>query len=90
MGEYVFFLELKEKIQKGVKREDLKQEDTTEKKSLKEEVLSCGLILLNNKVLMGVSTPSTLMPTGMGATNPKFAKSVRKPKNTKHCTIPEW
>ena len=30
------------------------------------------------------------MPTGMGATNPKFAKSVRKPKNTEHCTIPEW
>ena len=30
------------------------------------------------------------MPTGMGATNPKFAKSVRKPKKTEHCTIPEW
>ena len=30
------------------------------------------------------------MPTGMGATNPKFAKSVRKPKRTEHCTIPEW
>ena len=30
------------------------------------------------------------MPTGMGATNPKFAKSVRKPKKTDHCTIPEW
>ena len=31
----------------------------------------------------GVSTPSTLIPSGMGATNPKFAKSVRKPKKTK-------
>ena len=30
------------------------------------------------------------MPFGMGATNPKFAKSVRKPKKVKHCTIPEW
>ena len=30
------------------------------------------------------------MPTGMGATNPKFAKSVRKPKKKEHCTIPEW
>ena len=30
------------------------------------------------------------MPTGMGATNPKFAKSVRKPKKTEHCTISEW
>ena len=29
------------------------------------------------------------MPTGMGATNPKFAKSVRKPKKTKHYTFPE-
>ena len=29
------------------------------------------------------------MPSGMGATNPKFAKSVRKPKKTKQCTIPE-
>ena len=29
------------------------------------------------------------MPTGMGATNPKFAKSVRKPKKIEHCTIPE-
>ena len=28
------------------------------------------------------------MPFGMGATNPKFAKSVRKPKKAKHCTIP--
>ena len=26
----------------------------------------------------------------MGATNPKFAMSVRKPKKTEHCTIPEW
>ena len=31
---------------------------------------------------MGVSTPSTLMPSGMGVTNPKFVKSVRKPKKT--------
>ena len=30
------------------------------------------------------------MPSGMGVTNPKFAKSVRKPKKVKHCTIPEW
>ena len=30
------------------------------------------------------------MPFCMGATNPKFAKSVRKPKKVKHCTIPEW
>ena len=30
------------------------------------------------------------MPFGMGATNPKFAKSVRNPKKVKHCTIPEW
>ena len=29
------------------------------------------------------------MPTGMGATNPKFAKSVRKPKKTEHYTFPE-
>ena len=29
------------------------------------------------------------MPTGIGATNPKFAKSVRKPKKIEHCTIPE-
>ena len=38
---------------------------------------------------MGVSTPSTLIPTGMGATNPKFAKSGRKPKKTEHYTFPE-
>ena len=29
------------------------------------------------------------MPTGMGATNLKFAKSVRKPKKTEHFTFPE-
>ena len=29
------------------------------------------------------------MPTGMGATNPKFAKSVRKPKKIEHYTFPE-
>ena len=28
------------------------------------------------------------MPTGMGVANPKFSKSNRKPKKTKHCTIP--
>ena len=29
------------------------------------------------------------MPTGMGAIDPKFAKSVRKPKKTEHYTFPE-
>ena len=29
------------------------------------------------------------MPTGMGATNPKFIKSVRKPKKIEHYTFPE-
>ena len=29
------------------------------------------------------------MPTGIGVTNPKFVKSDRKPKKTKHCTIPK-
>ena len=28
------------------------------------------------------------MPTGMGVASPKFSKSNRKPKKTKHCTIP--
>ena len=28
------------------------------------------------------------MPTGMGVASPKFSKSHRKPKKTKHCTIP--
>ena len=28
------------------------------------------------------------MPTGMGVASPKFSKSDKKPKNTKHCTIP--
>ena len=28
------------------------------------------------------------MPTGMGVASPKFSKSNRKPKRTKHCTIP--
>ena len=37
---------------------------------------------------MGVLTPSTLMPTGMGVASPKFSKSYRKPKKTKHSTIP--
>ena len=26
------------------------------------------------------------MPIGMGAANPKFSKSGRKPKKTRHCT----
>ena len=30
------------------------------------------------------------MPTGMGATKPKFAKGIRKLKKTEHCNIPEW
>ena len=29
------------------------------------------------------------MPTGMGVTSPKFAKSVRKPKKTEHYIFPE-
>ena len=29
------------------------------------------------------------MATSMGAANPKFSKSGRKPKKTKHCTIPK-
>ena len=28
------------------------------------------------------------MPSGMGVASPKFSKSNRKPKKTKHCTIP--
>ena len=28
------------------------------------------------------------MPTGMEVASPKFSKSNRKPKKTKHCTIP--
>ena len=28
------------------------------------------------------------MPTGMGVASPKFSKSNRKPKKTKHCTVP--
>ena len=28
------------------------------------------------------------MPTGMGVASPKFSKSDKKPKKTKHCTIP--
>ena len=28
------------------------------------------------------------MPTGMGVSSLKFSKSNRKPKKTKHCTIP--
>ena len=29
------------------------------------------------------------MSTGMGAANPKFSKSGRKPKKTRHCTNPK-
>ena len=72
-----------------VKKEKSKAGGYNRKESLKEEVLSCGLTLLNNYVLRGVSTPSTLIPTGMGATNPKFAKSVRKPKKIEQYTFPE-
>ena len=39
--------------------------------------------------MRGVSTPSTLMPTGMRVTNPKLSKGGRKLKMTKHCTISE-
>ena len=28
------------------------------------------------------------MSTGMGVASPKFSKSNRNPKKTKHCTIP--
>ena len=73
-----------------MKKERSKEGGYNKKESLKEEVLSCGLTLLNNYVLRGVSTPSTLMPIGMGATNPKFAKSVIMPKKTEHYTLPEW
>ena len=73
-----------------MKRERSKAGEYNREESLKEEVLSCGLTLLNNSVLRGVSTPSTLMPTGMGVTNPKFAKNVRKLKKIEHFTIPEW
>ena len=59
-----------------------------EKKLKKESVLSCGLSLLNNRVSRGVSTPTTLMPTGIGVTSLKFSKSDRKPNKTKHCSIP--
>ena len=91
MGEYFFFFwRTKGEIQKRVKRERSKAEGYNRKASLKEEVLSCGLTLLNNYVLRSVSTPSTLMPTGMGVTNPKFSKSARKPKKTEYCTIPKW
>ena len=29
------------------------------------------------------------MPTSMGAADPKFSKSERKPKKTRHCTNPK-
>ena len=29
------------------------------------------------------------MPIGMGAANPKFSKSGRKPNKTRHCTNPK-
>ena len=41
------------------------------------------------KFIGGVSTPSTLMATSTGSANPEFSKSGRKPKKTKHCTIPK-
>ena len=43
-----FLWELKEKIQKEVKRERSKAGRYNRKEILKEEVLSCGLTLLNN------------------------------------------
>ena len=73
-----------------MKKERSKAGRYNRKESLKEEFLSCGLTLLNYQVLRGVSIPSTLMPTGMGATNPKFVKSVRKPKKIEQYTFPEW
>ena len=36
---------------------------------------------------LGCSTSSTLMPIGMGATDPNFVKGGRKLKKEKHCTI---
>ena len=38
---------------------------------------------------LGCSTSSTLMPIGMGVTDPKFIKGGRKLKRAKHCTIPK-
>ena len=32
---------------------------------------------------------STLMPTGMGVTNPKLSKGGGKLKEARHCTIPK-
>ena len=34
--------------------------------------------------LGGVSTPKTLLPTGMGVTNPKLTKGGRNLKKAKH------
>ena len=39
------------------------------------------------KSLRGCSTSSTLMPTSIGFTDPKFIKGGRKLKKAKHCTI---
>ena len=50
--------------------------------------MSCGLFPLNNLARMGVLTPSTLIPIGIGVASPRFSKSNRKLKKTKHCTIP--
>ena len=41
-----------------------------------------------HEVNPGRDPSSTLIPTGMGVASPKFSKSDRKPKKTKHCTIP--
>ena len=47
-GGVYFFLRTKGEIQKRVKRERSKAEGYNRKECLKEEVLSCGLTLLNN------------------------------------------
>ena len=85
---------LKETRMKDVKRkEQMKKWKRIQRRSQNCKLskgikLSCGLPLLNNYVFRGVSAPSTLMPTGMGSANPKFSKSGRKPKKTRHCTNP--
>ena len=47
-GVFLFFWITKGEIQKRVKRERSKAEGYNRKERLKEEVLSCGLTLLNN------------------------------------------
>ena len=44
----VYFWRTKEELQKRVKKERSKARGYNRKESLKEEVLSCGLTLLNN------------------------------------------